>query len=74
MNKDIDINNFEYVIVGDTKEYEGCLIYCCNNSKIIAEKRLEEILANKKYTNEFKNIRIEIVSKKDCWWNDKSNF
>ena len=70
MSKD----NFEYVIVGDTKEYKGCLIYCCGNSKEATEKTLNEVLSKKRYTDEFTNIRIRTVPKEDCWWNDKSNF
>lgn len=70
MSKD----NFEYVIVGDTKEYEGCLIYCCGNSKEATKKTLNEVLSEKRYTDEFTNIRIETVPKEDCWWNNKLNF
>lgn len=69
MNKNSD--NFEYIIAGDTEKYKGCLIYCCGNSKETAEKRLNIILNDNKYTDKYTNIRIETVPKEECWWNDK---
>ena len=67
-------DNFEYIIVGDTKNYKNCLIYCCGNSKKLAEKTLDEIISINEYADSYTNIRIETVLDKNCWWNDKTNF
>lgn len=65
----------EYIIVGDTEKYTGCLIYTCGGSKERAEKALERILNN---PTEYdlhcikghKNLRIEEIPERECWWND----
>jgi hypothetical protein len=65
----------EYVIVGDTKEYKGCLIYVCGKSQENAEKMLKKVLNNptendKLVTKGHTNLRIEEVEDSECWWND----
>ena len=65
----------EYIIVGDTKQYDSCLIYVCGKSKEGAEKAVRRMLTNpdkhdiqamKGHTN----IRVKEVEDKTCWWND----
>lgn len=64
----------EYVIVGDTKEFEGCLICVIGSSFKHATYVLNRMLNNpnendKIIMKDHTNIRIESVDKKDCWWN-----
>ena len=64
----------EYVIIGDTKEYEGCLVCLCGITYENAEKTLNRML-NKPNTNDKRlmdgmtNFRIKKVDAKNCWWN-----
>ena len=65
----------EYIIVGDTKNYEGCLICTCGNNKEFAEKVLVELRnptneMDKKRVEGHFNLRIEEVNSNECWWND----
>lgn len=65
----------EYMIVGDTDKYEGCLIYPCGISRKHAEEVLDRVLnhptENDLYCiKDHKNIRIKSTSKEKCWWND----
>lgn len=65
----------EYVIVGDTKNYDGCLIMVCRGDRNFAEKVLQRMLNNptqndKRCMEGHTNLRIEEVEEKDCWWND----
>ena len=62
----------DYVIVGDTEKYEGCLI-CIGGTYENAEKRLDHMLNNpdendKRLMIGHTNLRIEFVEEKDCWW------
>lgn len=64
----------EYIIVGDTKEFKGCLIYTCGASKEHAEEVLHRMLNNpneqdKKELEEHTNVRIAEEKDEDCWWN-----
>ena len=64
----------EYIIVGDTKEFKGCLIYTCGGSKEHAEEVLHNMLTNpseqdKKELAEYTNVRIYEEKDEDCWWN-----
>lgn len=36
----------EYVIVGDTKNYDGCLVMVCRGDRNFAEKVLQRMLNN----------------------------
>lgn len=63
----------EYVIVGDTKDYNGCLIFVCGTNREHAEEVLNKLLnnptdADKKAIEGHTNLRIEEVS--NGWWND----
>ena len=65
----------EYIIVGDTKDYSGCLIYRCGNNRENAERVLNRLLNNPNDNDKFvskghSNIRIEEVDSSECWWND----
>ena len=65
----------EYIIVGDTEKYDGCLIYTCGTDKSWAEKVLERMLTNpdeqdKQELAKHSNLRVEAVQEKDQWWND----
>jgi len=64
----------EYIIVGDTEQFEDCLVCTCSN-KEHAEKVLNEFLNNP--TEEDKrliaghfNLRIEELDDSEGWWND----
>jgi hypothetical protein len=66
----------EYIIVGDTERYKGCLIYRCGNNRDDAEKCLKRLLNapndNDKFVSKgHTNIRIEEIDSSECWWNDK---
>lgn len=65
----------QYIIVGDTANYKGCLIYPCGKSKENAEKTLKRLLENPNDNDKYcmkghTNIRIETTSDENCWWND----
>lgn len=65
----------EYIIVGDTKDYEGCLIYVCGRNKEHAEDVLKRVIespseSDRKATKGHSNLRLKEVVSEDCWWND----
>lgn len=65
----------EYVIVGDTEKYDGCLLYACGASKENAERVLKRILENPNENDNYimeghTNIRIKTTPDEKCWWND----
>ena len=65
----------EYIIIGDTEKYEGCLVTVVHGTRERAEERLEQMLtaptANDKILMEgHTNFRIKDVEEKDQWWND----
>ena len=62
----------DFVIVGDSKGYKGCLVYVCG-TKERAEKTLHRMLNNpdendKRVMKNMSNFRIEEVEEQDCWW------
>lgn len=62
----------DYVIVGDTKTYNDCLVYVCGSADV-AEKTLDRMLNNpteydKELLKKHTNLRIDFVSEKNCWW------
>ena len=66
----------EYIIVGDSDKYKGCLLYCGFKEKERAERVLNLMLNNPTLGDEQImldkcNIRVQEVESKDCWWNDK---
>lgn len=65
----------EYIIVGDTKSYKGCLVTVVRGDRHAAEKVLERMLYAPTENDLLlmkghKNLRIEEVEEKDQWWND----
>lgn len=63
----------EYIIIGDTEQYKGCLIYLCGGSLEHAQEVLRRMLNNpteddKKSMKRHTNFRIKEVAEKDCWW------
>lgn len=64
----------EYVIVGDTDIHKECLVYVCGSSEQRAKQILERMLNNPNENDEalkkgHSNLRIKLVPKKCCWWN-----
>lgn len=62
----------DHVIVGDTAEYSGCLIYVCG-TLARAQEVLHRMLTNpndndKREIQRHYNFRIEEVPEEDCWW------
>lgn len=69
------MSNAEYNIIGDTKDYKGCLIMACGKSEERAKETLNRLLINptesdKMMMKEHTNIRIEKVGDDKCWWNE----
>ena len=65
----------EWVIVGDTAKYEGCLVRVCGKFKENAEKELQRMLTapdtnDLYFMKDHTNFRIEEVADEQCWWND----
>lgn len=65
----------EYIIIGDTKRYNGCLVMICRGNRELAESVLNRMLKNptendKVLMKGHKNLRIKPVEEKDQWWND----
>ena len=63
----------EYVIVGDTDQYKGCLVCVCGVDKIHAYTVLDRMLVNpnendKHITKGMTNLRVEEVEKEEAWW------
>lgn len=62
----------DFVIVGDTDKYEGCLVYVCgtydNTNKILHRMLNNPTENDKKIMNGYRNLRIEEVPEEDCWW------
>ena len=65
----------EYIIVGDSEHYEGCLIYTCGADREKAEEYLDRIIYSPtdndiKATEGMTNLRIKEVSEEEEWWSD----
>ena len=64
----------EYIIKGDTERFTDCLVLVCGDSKTHAENVLSRLLNNPtnddmRLIKDHKNLKIEEVEDKDCWWN-----
>lgn len=64
----------EYIIIGDTERYEGCLVCVCGTSLDWANKVLDRMLNNptdndKLLMQGHTNLRVKEVPPEDCWWN-----
>jgi hypothetical protein len=62
----------DYIIIGDTKKYEGCLVYVCGTLDS-ANNCLQRMLNNpteydKRLMRDHSNLRIKKVQEEDCWW------
>lgn len=63
----------QYIIVGDTDNYAGCLVTICGADKAGAEQVLTRMLENptdndRYLTKGHHNLRIELTD--GGWWND----
>lgn len=56
----------EYVITEKTDQYGWCLFRTCGKNKETAERALPKLQAQ--FPD--KELRIETVEDKHCWWND----
>lgn len=68
------VEGTEFIIVGDTEEFDDCLIYTCGRDRDRAELVLNRIINNptendKRVCEGHKNFRIKEVNSKNCWWN-----
>ena len=68
------LQDVEYIIIGDTKDYDGCLICVCGPSKEHADEILERMKFyptdnDLRLTDGHTNLRIKSVRKSKCWWN-----
>jgi hypothetical protein len=64
----------EYIIVGDTDKYEGCLVCLAGDTREGAEELLNNMLTNpsdnaKVLMEGHTNLRVKQVKSRDCWWN-----
>lgn len=67
--------NRNYVIVGDTEKYDDCLVCVAGSTYERAENVLNRMLNNPTKNDKLlmigcKNLRIEFVENKDCWWDN----
>jgi hypothetical protein len=56
----------EYIITEKTDKHGWCLFRVCGKNKEAAEKSLKRLQAE----NPDKELRLETVDSKECWWND----
>ena len=64
----------EFIIIGDTEEFEGCLVSVCGTSRVHADEVLARMLNNptdndRSLMEGHRNLRIKEVPERDCWWN-----
>ena len=64
----------EYIIVGDTENYEGCLVFVGFKTLESAEQVIQRVLNNpteddKRVIESHRNLRVKEVNSEDCWWN-----
>lgn len=64
----------EYIIIGDTVKFKGCLVYVCGTSRPHTEKVLHRMLTDpterdKEILQTHSNLRVKEVPADDCWWN-----
>ena len=69
------MNNSDFIIVGDTEKYKGCLVFVAGRTEERANEVLERMLNNptendKRLMAGHTNFRIKEVPAKDCWWRD----
>lgn len=64
----------EYIIKGDTENFNDCLVFTCGTSLERAKEILDRILNNptendKRIIRGHKNLRIAEIEDEKCWWN-----
>ena len=67
-------DKYEYIIKGDTDEFDDCLVYVCGPSEETAKEALHRMLTNptendKSIMKGHRNFRIVKVPESTCWWN-----
>lgn len=65
--------NSDFIIIGDTEKYEGCLVCVAGDTQEKAEKELERMKNNptekdKRLIEGHTNLRIKEVPAENCWW------
>ena len=65
----------EYIIVGDTEEFDECLVALCGTDFEKAKEALDKMINDpdehaKELSKGHKNLRLKEVKSADCWWND----
>lgn len=63
----------DYIIIGDTEQFDGCLICVAGKTKECAEETLKRMLTNptdndKRLMFGHRNLRIKEVPAEKCWW------
>lgn len=63
----------DYIIIGDTERFDGCLVCIAGKAKQSAEETLNRMLNNptendKRLMERHKNLRIEEIPEEKCWW------
>lgn len=56
----------EYIITENTKDYGWCLFKVCGKD----EEWALQVLVQEQKKHPEKELRVEAVEEKDCWWND----
>lgn len=56
----------EYIITEYTEQFGWCLFRLAGVNK----ERAERLLAEAQAENPDKQLRLDTVESKDCWWND----
>lgn len=56
----------EYIITEKTKTYGWCLHCVCGKD----EEWALQVLMKERAAHPEKELRVEAVNEKDCWWND----
>lgn len=69
------MDTYDYYIVGDTKDHEGCLITVCGKDENHAKEVLDRMLnaptiSDRSLMVGHTNLRIEKELSSKCWWND----
>lgn len=67
------MNDSDYIIVGDTERFGGCLICVAGKTKESAEETLRRMINNptendKRLMGGHGNLRIKEVPAEKCWW------
>lgn len=65
----------DYIIIGDTERFDGCLVCIAGKTKQSADETLNRMLNNptesdKRLIERHKNLRIEEIPEEKCWWRD----